>query len=183
MDYSLNPIRSMEPLLLKRLRLVFPPRQFQMERVAPVMEAPEFERLTRQAPYIGLAFNGFRNDAQAGRFVQGIWNWKLIIVARAVGNFNRRVKGDKFDIGLDDIMDVASVILHGVSLDEIGIVSVVSSDVVYSQSWGDKAIVLAHLDFNVRTNMGQAVLRLESLEDFKGINATWLRANEGNENG
>jgi len=174
MDMSLNPIRSMEPLLLKRLRLGFPQKQFQMERVAPGMDAAEVERLTRQTPYIGLAFSGLRNDASAGRFVQGVWAWKLVIVCKAVGNFNRRVKGDKFDIGLDDIMDVAATILHGVSLDEIGLVSVVSSDVVYSQGWGDKAIVLAHLDFNVRTNMASGDLKLESFQDFKGINAGWL---------
>jgi len=181
MDMSLNPIRSMEPLLLKRLRLVFPVKTFQMERVAPVMDAAEFERLTRQTPYIGLAFNGFRNDAQAGRFVQGLWNWKLIIVCKAVGSFNRRVKGDKFDVGLDDIMDVASVILHGVSLDEIGLVSVTSSDVVYSQGWGNQAIVLAHLDFNVRTNMASGDLKLETPQDFKGINAIWLSGDENQE--
>lgn len=180
-----TPIRTMEPKILERLEKVFPKKRFQTERVAPVMTLEEFKRITRQAPYIGLAFLGMKNDPKSGRYTDGKWQWRLIVVAKAVGGFDRQVKGDAFDIGLDAIMDVAVCVLNGFTFDEIGDAHVTQSEVVYSEEWGNKAIVLAHIDFEVSTMMMSGSLELETLEDFHGINAFWLIPddNKGEENG
>lgn len=174
MDTQYTPIRAMEPKIIDRLRLVFPTKLFTIERVPPTMSPEEFKSLTRLSPYIGLAFTGFKIDPNAGRAAKGTWNWSIVFVCKATGNFDRRAKGDIFDLGLDEIMDVAGCILHGVTFDDIGLCSVTSSDVIYSEGWGKDAYVLAHLNIEIQTTMMSGALEIETLEDFAGINATWL---------
>ena len=174
MDMTAMPIRSMAPAIEKRLRKVFPAKRFVIERTQPTMTVDDFNRYTRQAPFIGLAFCGQETDPNAGEFLQANWNWKLVIICKASGGFDRKVKGDAFDIGLDDIMDVACVILHGFTFPDIGLCTVGRSAVIYNEGSDKNAEILAHVDFTIRTTATVGALELETPEDFAGIGANWM---------
>lgn len=180
MDISLMPIRSMEPKILDRLRKVFPAQKFQMDRVPSVLTINEFERLTRQSPFIGLAFTGMRPDANSGRHLLAKFQWRLVIILKATGNPDRRFKGDSRDIGLDALVDVATAILHGHTVPDIGRCAVTGTEAVYAEGWGDMATVLAHVNFEVSSTLNATDLQLETPDDFKGINATWMLEGENN---
>lgn len=174
MDMTAMPIRSMAPKIEERLRKVFPEKRFVLERTQPTMSLEDFKRYTRQAPFVGLAFCGLQTDPDAGEFLTATWNWKLVIVCKASGGFDRKVKGDAFDIGLDDIMDVACVILHGFTFEDIGLCTVGRSEVIYNDGSDKNAQILAHVDFAIRTTATVGALDLETPENFAGIGANWM---------
>lgn len=174
MDVSLMPIRSMAPLIMARLRKVFPENKFQLDRVPSILTLNEFERLTRQSPFLGLAFAGMKPDGASGRRLLCKYQWRLVIILKATGNFNRRFCGDARDFGLDDLTDVATAILHGHTLPDIGACAVTGLETVYAEGWSDQATVLAHINFEVMTALAAGDLRLETPEDFESIHAVWL---------
>lgn len=183
MDITKTPIRLMAPAIEKRLRKVFPSKYFSLERSQPTMSLEDFSRLTRQAPFVGLAFCGLQTDQNAGEYLSAVWNWKLVIVAKASGGFDRKVKGDVFDIGLDAIIDVACVVLHGHTFQDIGPCTVGRAEVIYNEGADKNAKILAHVDFQIHTTSAVGALALETPEDFSAIGANWLLATPITENG
>lgn len=182
MDTTLMPIRSLSPVIINRLQKVFPKNKFKVERCQPTLSMDEFNRLTRLTPYIGLACCGFRTNPDAGEYLSGSVLWRLVIVCKASGDYDRRIKGDAFDIGLDDIMDVATVILHGYTFEDIGCCSVEKSEVVYSEGTSRNACVLAQIDFNIQTTITTGSLKLETPEEFHGLKAFWMLSDQTNQN-
>lgn len=173
MELQYTSIRRMEPKITERLRLAFPERDFSIERVPQVLTIEEFKRLARQAPFIGLAWLGFRADANSGRMVTGNMLWRLILIFRASSGLETRFKGDVKGIGLDAMADVAIALLHGWTIPQTGAVSVTSANSVIADGWSDDAIVIAQVDFQVACAASPARLNLITADDFAGIGVTW----------
>lgn len=174
MDISHTPIRVMEPAITERLRLAFPERDFQIQRVPPVLTTDEFKRIVRLTPFIGLAWMGFRPDPDAGRTVKAVMNWRLMLVVKASSTLETRFKGDKRDIGLDAMIDVALVLLQGAVFENIGSCSVTRAEAIFADGWADDATVLAQVDFDIRFSATPAALQLRTVDDFSALQIEWL---------
>jgi hypothetical protein len=120
MDLSLTPIRSQEPLIIERLRLAFPAKTFTIERVPQVLSINEFTRHTSSSPFIGLAWTGMKPDPASGRMLKGVMQWRLVLIYKTSNSLEARFKGDTKGIGLDAMIDVAMVLLQGVSFEGQG---------------------------------------------------------------
>lgn len=176
MELSTSPIRVMEPAIVERLRLAFPEETFPIERVAPVMTIAEFQRLTRTTPVIGLAWVGMKPDAQSGRVLAAYMRWRLVLVVKASSSPEARFKGDKRDIGLDAMVDVATALLQGHSFPDIGASRATGAEGVYADGLADAAMVLANVDFEIRYTWSPAPLRLTEPGDFLRLGITWINA-------
>ncbi len=172
------PIRVMEAAILARLRLAFPEKKFQIGRVPAVLTIKEFERIVRLKPFIGLAWMGLQPDRDHGRLLSGAANWRLVLVVKASNNLDARFKGDKFDIGLDAMIDVSSVLLSGCTLQDIGTCTVTRADAIYADGWADDATVLAQVDFDVRFTSPLSAFQIKTLDDLKSLGVTWITNGE-----
>jgi hypothetical protein len=175
MDISHTPIREMEPKIIERLRLAFPAKDFTIERVPQTLSIKEFERLARLAPFIGLAWTGFRPDGTAtnARITKGDMLWRLIIVFKASNSLETRFKGDARGLGLDAMVDVAVVLLNGAVFDGIGTSQVILANSVIADGWSDDSIVIAQIDFSVKFSATPANLALVTPGDFQRLGITW----------
>ncbi|NKC04286.1 hypothetical protein [Brucella haematophila] len=172
------PIRVMEAAILARLRLAFPEKKFQIARVPAVLTVKEFERIVRLKPFIGLAWMGLQPDRDHGRLLSGVANWRLVLVVKASSNLDARFKGDKFDIGLDAMIDVSSVLLSGCTLPDIGTCTVTRAEAIYADGWADDATVLAQVDFDVRFTSPLSAFQIKTLDDLKSLGITWITNGE-----
>jgi len=172
------PIRVMEAAILARLRLAFPEKKFQIGRVPAVLTIKEFERIVRLKPFIGLAWMGLQPDRDHGRLLSGAANWRLVLVVKASNNLDARFKGDKFDIGLDAMIDVSSVLLSGCTLQDIGTCTVTRAEAIYADGWADDATVLAQVDFDVRFTSPLSAFQIKTLDDLKSLGVTWITNGE-----
>src|SRR3989338_3562734 len=120
MDIDHTPIRVMDPAIKARLRLAFPESLFVLERVPLTPSNTEFKRYLRQLPFIGLAWAGFQSDGVNGRQTKGDMLWRLYLFVRTSSGLEARFKGDTRDIGLDAMVDVATVLLNGRSEERPG---------------------------------------------------------------
>lgn len=176
MDLATAPIRMMEPAINARLRLGFPAQHFQIQRVPPVLTNKEFERVVRMTPFIGLAWLGFRSDPASGRQLAGAMLWRLVLIVKASSTLEARFKGDKRDIGLDAMVDVAAALLQGATFPNIGAAAVTRAEGVYADGWADDATVIAQVDFEIRYQFSAAALKLDdpATGDFERLDVTWL---------
>lgn len=174
MDLQATPIRSMEPPIVARLRMAFPERAFQIQRVPSVLTIDEFKRVVRLAPFIGLAWMGMTPDRDNGRQLAAAMNWRLVLIVKASSALETRFKGDKRDIGLDAMVDVACALLQGAELPGIGVCAVTGAQAVYADGWADEATVVAQVDFAVRYQASAAELKLVTPDDFKTLSVDWL---------
>ncbi|WP_375588110.1 hypothetical protein ABWH89_12020 [Hoeflea alexandrii] len=158
MELSLTPIRSQEPLIIERLRLAFPEKTFALERIPQVLSVNEFKRLSKSSPFIGLAWTGMRPDLASGRMLKGVMQWRLVLIYKASSGLEARFKGDTKGIGLDAMIDVAMVLLQGVSFDGQGHTAVTLANSVIADGWSDDDIAIAQIDFTfyVRDHAGTA---------------------------
>ncbi|MDL2332839.1 hypothetical protein [Brucella inopinata] len=168
------PIRVMEAAITARLRLGFPEKKFQIGRVPAVLTVKEFERILRLKPFIGLAWMGLQPDRDNGRLLSGAANWRLVLVVKASSSLDTRFKGDKFDIGLDAMIDVSSVLLSGCTLSDIGTCTVTRAEAVYADGWADDATVLAQVDFDVRFTSPLSAFQIKTADDLKSLGITWI---------
>lgn len=175
MDLASQPIAVMEPAIVARLRLAFPEAQFQIQRVPPVLTDMEFKRVVRLTPFIGLAWLGMKPDTGTGRELRGAMQWRLVLIVKASSSIEARFKGDRRDIGLDAMVDVATVLLNGVTFD-IGHSTVTRAEGVFADGWADDATVIAQVDFEIRFATRVAGLGLTTLDDFRSLGITWLNA-------
>ncbi|MGO4558322.1 hypothetical protein [Mesorhizobium sp. 2RAF21] len=176
MDLALAPIRTIEPAIVARLRLAFPSKEFQIQRIPPVLTVKEFERVVRLTPFIGLAWIGFRPDPASGRQLAAAMRWRLVMIVKASSSLETRFKGDRMDIGMDAMIDVAAALLQGAVFDGIGASAVTGAEAVYADGWSDDATVVANLDFEVRYQFSPAALQLKTIDDFQQLGVTWLNA-------
>lgn len=177
-DLSAAPINAMEEAITQRLRLAFPAKLFEIKRVPAVLTVNEFERVVTLAPFIGLAWMGLQPDRDNGRQFQGVANWRLVLLVKAKSSLETRFKGDRFDIGLDAMIDVATVLLSGCSFDNIGTSTVTRAEAIYADGWGDSATVLAQVDFDVRFVSPLPVFKIKTLDDLKSMGITWITNGE-----
>lgn len=180
MDLATSPIRVMEPAIVERLRLAFPVKDFQIERVPPVLTMKEFERVTRLTPFIGLAWMGIRPDTASGRVLQAAMRWRLVMIVKASNSLETRFKGDTKDIGLDAMVDVAAALLQGHTFPGIGASALTGAEGVYAEGWADEAIVLANVDFEIRYAFSPAALKLVTPGDFRELGVSWLANDDAN---
>lgn len=173
-ELSKAPIRVMEAAIIDRLRLAFPEKKFQIQRVPAVLTTKEFERVVRLRPFIGLAWMGLQPDRDHGRLLSGTANWRLVLVVKASNGLDARFKGDKFDIGLDAMIDVSSVLLSGCTLDQIGTCTVTRAEAIYADGWADDATVLAEVDFDIRFTSPLSAFQIKSADDLKSLGITWI---------
>lgn len=176
MDLTATAIRSMEPAIVARLRLGFPANKFSLERVPSMLTAREFERVTRQTPFIGLSWMGISPDAASGRALQAKARWRVVLVCKASSGLEARFKGDKHDIGLDAMVDVAIVLLQGAPIAKVGWVTVTAAEAIYVEGWADDATVLAQVDFSIGYQASAGELRLVEPEDFARLQVDWFNA-------
>ncbi|HEV2501608.1 MAG TPA: hypothetical protein VGV39_00945 [Mesorhizobium sp.] len=176
MDLALAPIRTIEPAIKARLRLAFPSKVFQIERIPPVLTIEEFKRVVRLTPFIGLAWLGIKPDPASGRQLAAAMRWRLVMIVKASSSLEARFKGDTRDIGMDAMIDVAVALLQGAVFDGIGASAVTGAEAVFVDGWADEATVVANLDFEVRYQFSLAALQLKTIDDFKSLHVTWLNA-------
>lgn len=174
MDISMMPIRAMEPHIVARLRLGFPSSAFAIERVPQILTLIEFERVVRRSPFIGLAWTGFRPDGQTnGRITKGDMLWRLILVLKASNSLETRFKGDKRDIGLDAMLDLAIVLLNGAVFEDIGTCQVISAASVIADGWTKDDLVIAQVDFSVKFSATIARIGVLTADDFERMGISW----------
>ncbi|RFC63607.1 hypothetical protein DYI37_11415 [Fulvimarina endophytica] len=176
MDLSTTPIRTIEPLLIERLRLVFTKQKFSLDRVPSVLTIKEFERIVRQTPFIGLAFLSVAPSRNSGRQMQAVMRWRLFLVVTATRDLRTRFSGDAQDVGLDPMTDAAAAALQGWSIDRIGDVAVTGIEAVYADGWADDATVVNQVDFEVSYSASSSMLRLADPGDFKRLAVSWPTA-------
>lgn len=174
LELTKAPIRVMEAAIIDRLRLAFPAQKFQIQRVPAVLTVKEFEQVVRMRPFIGLAWMGMQPDRDHGRLLSGVANWRLVLVVKASNGLDTRFKGDRFDIGLDAMIDVSSVLLSGCTLSDIGTCTVTRAEAVYADGWADDATVLAQVDFDVRFTSPLSAFQIKTLDDLKSMGITWI---------
>lgn len=174
MDLSRTPIRAMEPLLVERLRLAFPAKGFQIQRIPSVLTIDEFTRVVKLTPFIGLAWIGMTVDRNSGRQLDAAMRWRLTMIVKASSQLETRFKGDMRGIGLDAMVDVATALLQGWTLEKIGACWVTGAEAVYAEGWGDMGTVVAQIDFEVRFQAAVAPLKLVTPDDFAGLDVEWL---------
>ncbi|MQB37261.1 hypothetical protein DXT97_10675 [Agrobacterium tumefaciens] len=171
--FPLMPIRNQEPLIIERLRIAFPEKIFTIERVPQVLSIKQFTRIANQTPYIGLAWTGMKPDADNGRMLKGNMLWRLILVSAVSSGLEARLKGDKYDIGMDAMVDVASVLLQGVNFDDQGVTSVTLANSVIADGWSDDNVAIAQVDFTFSFACRAAATGKMQPDDFKALGITW----------
>lgn len=183
MDLLKTPIRLMEKAIIERLRIAFPERDFQIDRVPHVLTIKEFERVVRLTPFIGLAWMGCQPDRNNGRAIKAAGKWRLIMIVKASSSLQARFKGDARDIGLDAMIDVATALLQGTTFDEIGASAVTAAEPVYADGWADEAIAVAQVDFEISYLFSPAGLGLKTIDEFRALGITWLNDESPDEGG
>ncbi|KEC73909.1 hypothetical protein RLPCCGM1_c2028 [Rhizobium leguminosarum bv. phaseoli CCGM1] len=178
MDLAYAPIRRMEPAIVERLRLAFPAKDFTIERIPQTLTIKEFERLVKQAPFIGLAWTGMKPDAASGRALKGQMLWRLVLVFRASNGLETRFKGDKRGIGLDAMHDVAVALLQAAEIPGVGVATVTSANSLIADGWTDDNVVISQIDFSVAFVSSPANFALATLDDFERIGASWAFAED-----
>ncbi len=173
MDLQFQPVRIMEPAIVERLRIAFPEKIFGIERVPPNMTLREFDRVVRQSPCLGLAWMGMKPDSNSGRQLKGKMLWRLFLIFKASNTLDTRFKGDARGLGLDAMVDVAAVLLHGIPFDGIGLSSVTAANAITAEGILDEGVVLAQVDFEIDFMTSPAPYKLKTIADFKGLNITW----------
>ncbi len=173
MELKYAPIRKMEPPIVERLRLAFDEKTFGIDRVPQVLTLKEFERLARLSPFIGLAWIGMKPDPDAGRILKGHMLWRLIIIYKASSTLEARFKGDARGLGLDAMVDVSAVLLHGFTFDDIGLCTVNTVNSVIADGWSDDDLVIAQVDFQIAFSIAPAAFALKTAGDFAALGITW----------
>ncbi len=174
MRIDFTNIRRMEPLIMERLRLAFPEKDFSIERVPQVLTIKEFERLAKLSPFIGLAWTGFKTDSASGRALVGRMQWRLILIFKASSGLQTRFKGDARGIGLDAMVDVSVALMHGWTLPNVGSSEVTLVNSVIADGWAEDNIAIAQVDFSILCTAPISKLELLTLDDFRSIGATWV---------
>ncbi|MCM0751941.1 hypothetical protein DEA98_13660 [Brucella pseudogrignonensis] len=173
-QFPLMPILNQEPLITERLRMAFPPRTFTIERVPQVLTLTEFERISRASPFIGLARTGMKPASNNGRLMRGEMLWRLILVNKVSSGLEARFKGDAHEIGLDAMIDVSTVIMHGVSFDDQGVTTVTSSNSIIADGYTEDDMAIAQVDFSFSFACPVANTGLLTPDDFKSLGITWI---------
>lgn len=171
------PIRNMYPELVERLRLAFPAETFTICRVPQQLSADAFADLVRDAPVIGIGWRGIRPDANSGRVLKGSGLWRLLLIYKSSGANELRFSGDQFGWGIDDMADVAAVIMHGWTLDGIGACSVTDVQAVVADGYAKDDIELAQIDFEVSFTVPSALLSVKDPADLSALGLAWTANN------
>lgn len=171
--FPLMPIRNQEPLIVERLRIAFPEKIFRIERVPQVLSMKQFTRISNLTPYIGLAWTGMKPDPDNGRMLKGNMLWRLILVNAVSSGLEARLKGDRYDIGMDAMVDVASVLLQGVNFSGQGVTNVTLANSVIADGWSDDNIAIAQIDFTFNFATRAAATGKMQPDDFKALGVTW----------
>ncbi|PCI03850.1 MAG: hypothetical protein COB78_05710 [Hyphomicrobiales bacterium] len=178
-NFDLAPIKSMEPVIVDRLRMAFPEKDFAIERIPANMTINEFGRIARLSPFIGLSWVNMKSDPDSGRQLKANWGWRLFLVFKASGNLQVRFKGDARDIGLDSMSDVAIVMLQGAVFKDIGTCTVTSAEATYAEGWADDDTVVAMVNFHISTVTSPAAYALVEPDDFSMLTVAWLNGSAG----
>lgn len=167
------PIRNMYPELVERLRLAFPAQTFTICRVPQQMSANVFADLVQDAPVIGIAWRGIKPDANSGRVLKGVALWRLLLVYKSSGKNDLRFTGDQFGWGIDDMTDVAAVIMHGWTLADIGSCTVTDVQSVVADGYAKDDIELTQIDFEIGFAVPSALLAVKDPADFTALGLAW----------
>ncbi|TCT35376.1 hypothetical protein EDC90_102631 [Martelella mediterranea] len=168
-------IATQDELITKRLRIAFPERVFNLERVPMAMTMREFNRLARMTPFLGLAWLGMK-VGDGARNLAGSMQWRLYLLTSTSSGLEARFKGDARGVGLDAIVNVAAAVLNGVSFPDAGTLTVTGASAIAADGFTDDNIALAQVDFQFSFCTSTNDLELETAEDFEALGVTWSLA-------
>ena len=102
--------------------------------------------------------------------------WRLFLVYSASSGLEARFKGDMRGLGLDAMVDVAGLLLNGVSFDDAGVLTVTGANAIVADGFADDNIAIAQVDFSFSFVASTADLELETAKDFDALGVTWALA-------
>ena len=85
-----------------------------------------------------------------------------------------RAVGLGVEHGLDAMVDVATVLLNGVSFEGVGSCHVTSATALYADGFADDDLALAQIDFSIKFTSNPGVLKLITPADFEALGITWV---------
>lgn len=169
-----GPLQLIGSGLIKRLHLAFDPKLF-VHAMMPARLTPQaWTELTRRTPFIGLGWNELRQAPDLARQFRGITRWTVYLVTRNASGEQGRYFGDAQGLGLFNLVQVATAMLHGVDIAGIGTASVTSAANAVAEGWEGGNAVIAALDVEVPIDLSpRGVLASLSIDDFITDAITW----------
>lgn len=159
--------------LLELLRAAFKAPLFDVQLMPPAPSKAEWDRITRQRPFVGLAWAGFEPGKQL-RVLQGGSKWIVYLVVDNVGDIAARWVGDSRGIGLFGMVTAAGYLLHGRAIDGVGSITVTGIDSLYREDWADDASAIAAIGVDVAMIPGDAGAGAVTLEEFLTLTCAWV---------
>lgn len=159
--------------LLELLRAAFKSPIFDVQMMPPVPSKLEWDRITRQRPFVGLAWAGLKPDKQA-RALKGASQWIVYLVVDNVGAVATRWTGDDLGIGLFGMVTAASFVLHGHTVPDVGSISITEMESLYREDWSDDATAIAAIGLEVDMIPGAAAPAGSTLEEFLTLTCAWV---------
>ena len=172
-------LHTMADAIEARLRLGFPAvvsgaEGFFVRTMSASPDDKELDRVFAQKPGIGIAWAGFPSDPQSGRTLHGRALWHITLVCANAQSAENRMRGDSRGIGLFGMVWMATSLLHGWTLDDIGTASVLEATPAYADGWKAEGVAMAMIAVSiplVLTPIGPAAGT--DLDDFLRLNSTW----------
>lgn len=158
--------------MLEQLRAAFKAPTFDVQLMPPAPSKEEWAQITRERPFVGLAWAGFTPDKQA-RGLKGNSTWVVYLVVDNVGDVAARWTGDSLGIGLFGMVTAGGFALHGRTITDVGSISVTGIESLYREDWADDATAIAALGVEVGMLPGDATTIAATLDDFLTLTCAW----------
>lgn len=151
--------------LQDRLKSVLPEGQFQHAFLPARLDAGVWKQLVTRTPFVGLGWSTLDHD-QGARSFTGYSQWIVFLVVKNPGSgFAPRYLGDAQSQGLFAVTCAAVAVLHGMTIDGVGTVSVRSAGNSFAEGYDPEHGAMAALEVRVGA-------RLTVASSFTGLGAT-----------
>lgn len=174
MPASPSPLIDNGPLiagyaaLWARLDTFFPASHFARADVPARVTPQGWKRLLRRTPFVGLSWLGIAPEAGNTRVFRGKSQWSVFLAARNEHAPDVRATGAATGPGLFGMVQVAAFALAGLTVPDVGSVSVTEVANLTADNWDDEAAAVAGLRLDLPLG-----LSAEVLDEFLRFGATW----------
>ncbi len=158
--------------MLEQLRAAFKAPVFDVQLMPPAPSKEEWNQITRQRPFVGLAWAGLEPAKQA-RVLKGSSKWIVYLVVDNVGDVSARWLGDSKGIGLFGMVTAGGYALHGQTIPDVGSIAVTGIESLYREDWADDATATAALGVEIDMCPGDAGAGADTLDDFLTLTCAW----------